>query len=279
LFEETASALGLSALALAGGKKVLGPTLDLLGEDLRTITATYRKHNLDRILEKAGRRVEAKSNERDAVHPRVAHEILDEGSWCDDELMQEYLAGLLIASRSERGINDDGAYLTAVVARLPALQVRMHNAFYGVLAGSRSESESGRRSLAHRSQTQNLTVTAPFSDVARAVDIQADAEGVHAISLALRGLHREGLCEYWGVQCASEVVMDESGSITNGDDILVHLTPTSLGADLFLWSRGVNYVGPDALRDPGTHLAPLTTEVEPLRRAVIGPARILPEFS
>ncbi len=85
-------------------KSILGPPAREFGDALGR-TVAYRTRNFGRIVEKANARLQRKSVDG-TVNIRVAYALLEEGSLCDDELMAEYLGGLLAASKSPGGRDD-----------------------------------------------------------------------------------------------------------------------------------------------------------------------------
>jgi hypothetical protein len=108
----------------------LGPTADYLGDELQHWTAR-RVENVQRIFSKAEKRLGAAAiDEPGGVPPRVLKEILDEGSYWDDELGAEYFGGILASSRTQDARDDRGAALAALVSRLSTYQLRCHYLFY-----------------------------------------------------------------------------------------------------------------------------------------------------
>jgi hypothetical protein len=132
------------AIIIAGGSaplalKMLGPTADYVGEELQHWTER-RVENVRTIFRKAELRLGEKINEPGGVPPRVLREVLDGGSYWDDELGAEYFGGLLASSRSELSLDDRAASLAALVGRLSSYQLRSHYVLYAhaqrLLAGS-----------------------------------------------------------------------------------------------------------------------------------------------
>ncbi len=85
-------------ITVAGGggvlRKVVGPAVDEIAEGLRRWTS-FRVGNVKRIAEAADRKM-TDDDDGGEVHPRIAHRLLEEGSFCDDDLMVEYLGGVLV---------------------------------------------------------------------------------------------------------------------------------------------------------------------------------------
>lgn len=120
--------------------KVLGPTADRLGSELEQ-WADRRIANVQRIFANAAGKLGGEGLERPGgVAPRVLKEILDDGSYWDEELGAEYFGGILAASRNEDSRDDRGATLASLVSRMSFYQLRSHYVMYaharGQLVGS-----------------------------------------------------------------------------------------------------------------------------------------------
>jgi hypothetical protein len=116
-----------AAMTVRLWERVLGPTADVLGGALAQYTEA-RITNLQRI----GQRAESKTEGRELgqIHPRVAHRIIEEGSYADDEIMAEYLSGVLAAGRNGQDQNDDAVSWAALIAQMSSKQLRAHFLFY-----------------------------------------------------------------------------------------------------------------------------------------------------
>ena len=122
-----------TGLALLGSaklvEKLLGPTFEYLGGELKTWTEK-RVNNVGNIFSNATIKLGDKIEIEGAVPPRVLKGILYEGSFCDDTLTAEYFGGVLASSRSGISRDDRGAYFIALISRLSTYQIRMHYVFY-----------------------------------------------------------------------------------------------------------------------------------------------------
>ncbi|NTW42262.1 MAG: hypothetical protein HGA44_20705, partial [Cellulomonadaceae bacterium] len=102
--------------------RVFGPSADEIGTALARWTA-YRVGNVKRIVEGADR----KGGDREGgVSPRVAHRVLEDGSWSDDTVVVDYLSGVLAGSRSLDGRDDRGVVWCTLISGMSALQLRAH---------------------------------------------------------------------------------------------------------------------------------------------------------
>lgn len=125
---------GLTVLGTAMGgaklvEKLLGPTADYVGVGLKN-WSEKRVHNAQRIFEKATEKLGDKINEPGSVPPRVLKEVLDEGSYCDDELTTEYFGGVLASSRTGISRDDRAASYLKLTSELSAYQIRLHYISY-----------------------------------------------------------------------------------------------------------------------------------------------------
>ncbi len=75
-------------------KRVLGPPADALGDALAR-WVEFRTVNVGRVVEIADRKLSARGDQAGEVPIRVGARILEEGSYCDDQVVAEYLGGVL----------------------------------------------------------------------------------------------------------------------------------------------------------------------------------------
>jgi len=123
------STIGLGAvsayLAKDALQKLLGPTAEYLGDGLRYLTRR-RIENIGRIFQKAGAKLGDRIEAPGEVPPRVLKTVLNEGSYCDDELAAEYFGGVLASSRTDTGRDDRGARIGKLLDGLSTYQIRAH---------------------------------------------------------------------------------------------------------------------------------------------------------
>src|SRR5712691_9549047 len=121
---------GLAILGSAAGgakvvEKILGPTAEYLGAGLKNWTE-HRIQNVARIFRKAAGKLGSDNDSPGAVPPRVLKEVLDEGSYSDDELTAEYFGGILASGRSPSGRDDRAASYGRLTSELSTYQIRFH---------------------------------------------------------------------------------------------------------------------------------------------------------
>ena len=110
------------------GRKVLGPTLDTIGNDLEKLYTAGR----NRIIGRAAAKVDDLDDGRRA-NLRVARDVLWNGAFSESEVCVEYYAGLLAASRSVDGLDDQAVPFVDAVKSLASRQLKLHYGIYRCL--------------------------------------------------------------------------------------------------------------------------------------------------
>ena len=106
-------------------KKLLAPTLDVIGDDLQKLYVAGR----DKIVGRAAAKVDDLDDGKRA-NLRVARDVLWNGAFSESEVCVEYYAGLLAASRSVDGRDDKAAPFVDAVKSLASSQLRLHYGIY-----------------------------------------------------------------------------------------------------------------------------------------------------
>ncbi len=210
--------------------KILGPTADYFGKCLEN-WAQKKIQNVSQILSKAKDKLGDKINEEGQVSPKVLKIILDEGSFCDDELAKEYYAGVLASSRTSTSRDDRGAYFLNLVSKLSNYQIRTHYIFYTIFKNLYTK-PLGDLSLGH--VRRKMRIHLPTEVYANSMDF-SEQENVFEITMhSLNGLMRELLIDKdWSLG------ISENFSNIGGTPDLSHgiIYATSIpGLELYLWA-------------------------------------------
>lgn len=219
--------------------RVLGPSADVIGEWLRGKT-DFRLNNTARIVRKADEKGAAdRSGE---VPPRVAHQILSDGSFCDDELMAEYLGGVLAASKTSDGRDDRGVTWSEIVNGMSALEVRAHFLLYRawdeVLSGQDLD-------LWAKSDRRKARLFVDELEFAPILTGDSEVDPSDALAHALNGLSRRGLIEVpaWGAR--------DWVSVKGHDfDYVIAAVLTLAGLELYGWALGLTGLTPGTFAEP-----------------------------
>lgn len=211
---------------------LFGPSVLEVGQVLREFTG-YRLRNILGIGEKIHSRIGDEPTTGDEkVHPRVAKALIEEGSWIDDDVAQEYFAGIMLSARHTDGKEADDAYYGRLAASLGPDHIRLHHLAYSSLVGL-----GPAHSLATSSGAAMLGVYIPFEDIEPHVTIRrvATAAGI---------LSREELIGEFAVDPSGEVLKT---LIPWAPGRGFGFKPTSVGTQLFLRAYGIDRPSADTL--------------------------------
>ncbi|MGF6264382.1 hypothetical protein OKW49_005310 [Paraburkholderia youngii] len=233
---EPITTVGVSAVVAYLGKdgvaKLLGPTADYLGKGLQEF-AQKRAETVGKIFQKAGAKLGEKMDRPGEVPPKVLREIIDEGSFANDDLAIEYLGGVLASSRTEAGRDDRGARLARQVNALSTYQLRAHYLIYGTV----------REIFASRGWSMNMhdrpkmRVFLPLDQFIEAMEFSQTElqQAEQLIRHIFFGLHTDELIE-GGFQYGNAEQL--KGSFPNAPSSGILCQPSASGAELLLWALG-----------------------------------------
>ena len=227
---------GLAAFGVAAGsakviEKILGPTSDYIGDNVRG-WAERRIANVNNIFQKAEEKLGDKIEEEGTVPPKVLKEIFDEGSFCDDELGQEYFAGVLASSRTSVSRDDRGAAYAALTGRLTTYQIRGHYVLYRLFKQVYDGFPANFLTPNHINQVR---IFVPYFSLLNAFDFSPGEKIDAIITHVFFGLDREKLIGD-GFMYGNEEYMKGSFPEANGPGFLIR--PVVPGVELFLWAHG-----------------------------------------
>jgi len=218
-------------LSKDGVAKLLGPTADYLGGELKELIARSQK-NVASVFSKAERKAAAKLDQPGAVNPRVFKHVIDEARFCENELMAEYFGGILASARTDEGVDDRGVYYAQIAKSLSVYQLRCHYLFYYVMWFL---AKGLKLNLNDGDDRQKLTVVIPASVYEKTFSVSPNQKETAIVSHALAGLVREGLIQD-SFQFSSPDALLKVGVNVKTYAFLV--SPTIPGLELFLWAHG-----------------------------------------
>lgn len=189
-------ATGLTVLGTAIGsakvvEKILGPTTDYLGEGLKLWTQK-RVENTSRIFKRAQVLLGDDLNLPGAVPPKVLHGILNQGSFCDDELAAQYFGGVLASSRTAITRDDRGVSFVALLGRLSTYQIRTHFILYHSIRSLFLGSETN---IATSEGRHGVRTFIPYAVYVPAMAFTEQEDVASILTHAMFGLARESLVE------------------------------------------------------------------------------------
>ena len=227
---------GLTVLGTAlGGKdiivKVLGPTAEYVGDELKAYTSK-RIENLGKIFTKASKKI--KEEQKDFIlPPKVLKQIINEGSYAEDELAQEYYAGVLASSKTALGRDDRGASWAFLISQMSTYQIRLHYVFYMLVYRLLKDSP---HSVGYKASARKNSIYIPWSDFIKSMDFEwnelMEQNGI--LSHTILNLAKEKLVDDEEFLYGSAELLQGRVSTEINEQGFV-LSPSIIGIDLFLW--------------------------------------------
>ena len=233
-----------TGLAVLGSKdiivKVLGPTADYIGTELKSFTENRIK-NLKQIFSNAHKKLGNKINTNGSVSPKVLRGIINEGSYADDFLSIEYFSGVLASSRTSISRDDRGTYFNSLISRLSTYQLRMHYIFYHALK-KKFNGENINFGLENERKKMRLLI--PWFSFFKAMDFTNEevSQSATYVDHIINGLLREQLIDPWFQFGNKEFLKKFSKDISEHGGLL--LQPNRIGFELFFWAYGLGDENP-----------------------------------
>ena len=109
--------------------RAFGPFADAFGAEIAKLPPLAAR-NIARLVEKfQGKTSPADQGE---LSSRLFKQVMDEAAWAEEDIVTEYLSGVL-ASSSKEPISDRGVAITALIRRLSSAELRAHYLRYAEL--------------------------------------------------------------------------------------------------------------------------------------------------
>lgn len=197
-----------------------------------------QRKNLERVAANADSKTR-KTNLRAEISPRVAKRLFEEALFAENELLTEYIGGVLATAREESPESDRAVSYADLVSHMSTDEIRTHYIFY-------------RELLAAGPQENFLAFTASANSERRLVldyfDLALALTGVeHLNELVDPGIFSERFNMTLSALSRLELVADVIAGYKDNiqarypyleDDGAVIFTPTPLGYSLYLWAFG-----------------------------------------
>jgi hypothetical protein len=243
---DLSDALAAGAVAYFGLKgldRLLGPTLDFYGEGLRGLAAAGNR-NLISIFRKAIKKLGRDIENDDIVSPRLFKQVIDQAPYCEDVIVQEYLAGILASSRTMSG-TDAFVHHAALINRLSALQIRLHYIIYALFYYCY---KSGTLRISADADRRKMGVVIAFPIIAALVkDTIGGSDQMNVEEIlsyhndAVENLRAEDLLGLHVYGSSNELSGFHAGALIFGAGGGLFVTPSARGAELFLRANGIRH--------------------------------------
>jgi hypothetical protein len=231
------------------GRKIIGPTLDKMGDQLKERYSTFSEKNLLQIVNRAERKLGSSVSDPGEIPPRVLIRVLDEGAWCESPIMAEYFGGILAASRSIDEGDDRGSSWAGFVSRLATFDVYMHYLIYDAFRDlylGRSDLNLG---LDTDRTTEKTGIYIPLHSMCAALEIETSLESWNSIVVpSFVALVREDLIDpRWSA--GSVESLTETWHI-DAPELGLVFCPSLHGIQLFDWAHANANGGTNSILKP-----------------------------
>lgn len=226
-----------AGLAILGSKdilnKILGPTADYIGDEAKGLVEKCNI-NLSNVFNRAKEKLGPRLDDDGAVSPRVLRHVFEDGRFADEAIVVEYYGGLLAGSKSESGKDDQALPYLAKVQQMSAYQLRLHFLFYYELLRIHKNSE---KNLGLGNDCPKLSLIIPHELFINALPAEDAVQKYWKIMAhAVVGLYQDGLISTYAYGEIPEKTKSFPGAPSNA----IYLTPSFLGAELFMWALGID---------------------------------------
>jgi hypothetical protein len=246
---DVSTGLTILGSAVGGAKvveKMLGPTAEYVGGGLKNWTER-RVENTKRIFAAAAEALGSKIEDPGAVPPKVLKEVLEEGSFNDDQLACEYFGGVLASSRTPTSRDDRGASLMKLVSDLTTYQIRTHYILY---AATKKVFDGQGYSLASEENRQKCSMFIPFGAYFQMMEFGPSEDFSTILTHATFGLYQHGLIGNFEF-ADQEHLKKIFPNIREGG---IQFIPTARGVELFMWACGLGSIPQSAFLDSSVKL-------------------------
>lgn len=212
-------------------KKILGPTLDNIGNDFSKLYLIGR----NKIIEKSKNKIN-NINDGKSANLRVARDVLWNGSFSNESICAEYFGGVLASSRSVDGEDDSGIYYVDIIKSMSSSQLLLHYIIYFLL-NSYFKNE-------YKGESINVGLSDELNRIELFLNVSELAIKGIKLDIDLVVLHKNGLLNSYKSDFYKIV---DNGSV---GIYYIKITPTTLGIQLFTiahnnLSRWSNYAVDD----------------------------------
>ncbi len=123
--EITTITVAAGVVAHDASKRVLGPTADLMGQDLAK-AYEFAKQNISRVINVADGKLGSTAKAGGGVHPRIARRVFNEARDMNSAFAAEYFGGILASSHGPESDDDSAAPFLKMLENLSARQMQLH---------------------------------------------------------------------------------------------------------------------------------------------------------
>lgn len=232
-------------------ESLLGPSAEVIGQEWAD---RLRRRNMTRLLARTEKHV-AGSPDPGYVRPRAAASAFEAAQFADDEIVTEYLSGVLATGRHPDGGDDGGIPWSSLIARLSSVQLRIHFVLY-------SNFRQVFRGDADRTRLFDFPmgpIAIPLVELVAAAGLVPDELIWSRVNDALVGLKQEDLIggfaygdrEFFNKrQGTAKYRWEKERRLETPFEPLLEVSATPVGVKLFMWGLGYGQHADSAYVDP-----------------------------
>lgn len=217
--EPITTGLAIYALNSDVVKQLLGPTIEYIGNEGKNLVERCNI-NIEDIFKKATIKASHKLEDKGQVNLRVLRGVMNDGAFCESEVVRDYYAGILASSRTNDIEDDRGLIFINILSGLTTNQVKLHNLIYSILLNNFS-------TKTYVSE-DNYGLFIPNRLV--------DKDDYLFLEHDLEGLSRKRLIDPGTTIYAPVKRLKEYNSKINEEGFIVN--PSKTGELLYMWSLG-----------------------------------------
>ena len=214
-------------------RDITKPTAVYMGEYLKNYVEK-RIQNVNRIAENAKEKLGNRVNLPGTVSPRVLKAICDEGSFMEDQLMGEYMGGVLASARTDINRDDRGARMVRLVDNLSVYQLRTHYLVYATIARLFQNSNLNFGVPDDRKKARIGFPSSQYNKVMEFTD--KEQEFLQLYGHIFNGLHSDNFLDTFSYGKIENLQKKHLKVIPEQNYVMCQ--PSPLGAELFLWGLG-----------------------------------------
>jgi hypothetical protein len=226
-----AAGAGLSA-TLAWN--VLGPPSRAIGRRLERSVDEFDLGQIGRVVRSAGRKVPNLATPGQ-VPARVLARVLDEAEWVDEEILVEYLGGVLASSRSPEGLDDRGVTWVGFIRDMSAYALKMH---YVIYTCARRLYPDRVESITDGSKLHAGRMFIPEHLFMEILDVADESQREGVVSHCVFRLHSLGLIADGFAHSDEPTFLQTHGSFPQATEGGLCVTATASGVELYMWGHG-----------------------------------------
>ena len=216
-------------------KKILGPTADYIGGELKNLVEKCNINLGDVFQSSQNKGIE---NKKGAVPPRIVKQVIEDAAYCTNTLFKDYYGGLLCSSKTEDDEDDNMISYTSILKQLSQKQILTHFLIYSYLY---KNIHSDIKSVTIEKERSKIQLIIDIGTLLYFIEDKDPMNWEITLNNTINSLIRHGLIEKF-FQYGDQEHFDDALPNNNFqiERLALLVKPTVLGVELFLSATGKN---------------------------------------